>query len=119
MEFADDCASSRVELDDGRVLSKCDQCREMWTDRNARGITGEPPCETCRVDLLPENEQAATVFRAVRNQVITVFNGERNVVIDLNYPAVKMIMDLYGVKDQRNCFEKVIGTFHHFLKAGQ
>ena len=57
------------------------------------------------------------IYRAVRNQVVTVFNGERNVVIDLNYPAVKMVMDLYGVKNQRECFEKVLGTFHHFLKG--
>ena len=114
MEFADDQASSRVTLDDGRVLSKCDQCREMWAERNARGIIGEPPCSTCQVELIPGNEQAARVFRMVRNQVITFHNGRNDTVIDLNYPAVKMIMDLYGVKNQRDCFEKVLRVFHHF-----
>jgi len=117
MEFADDQSSSRITLDDGTVLTKCDQCRNMWAERNARGVNGDPPCESCRVELRPENEQPAMIYRAVRNQVVTVFNGERNVVIDLNYPAVKMVMDLYGVKNQRDCFEKVLGTFHHFLKG--
>lgn len=47
-----------------------------------------------------------------RNQVITAGMGE---VIDLNYVAVKTIMDLSGVRDQKDCLMKVINTFHHFL----
>ena len=114
LEFAKEEALARKVLDNGTVITRCDSCREMWTERNARGVEGEPPCGTCRVDLMPENEEAARVFQRVRGQVIAV--GMEGKVIDLNYPAVKMVMDLYGVKNQKDCFEKVVRVFHHFLK---
>jgi len=71
----------------------------------------EPPCENCFVDLMEENRQASQIYQLCRGQVITV--GEQ--VIDLNYQTVKTMMDLYGVKDQRETFEKITRTFHHFL----
>ena len=109
MEFSGDQASSRIELDDGRVLTKCDQCRQMYSERTP---PGEPPCATCWVDLKEENEDAARIFRVVRGQYI-VF-GER--VVDLNFQSVKVIMDLYNIRDQKACFEKVLNIFHRFLK---
>jgi hypothetical protein len=108
MEFANDQASSRITLDDGTVLSKCDQCRQMYSERNP---PQEPPCETCFVDLDKSNEDAARIYRMVQGQVITA--GEQ--IVDLNYQSVKMVMDLYGIKDQRRCFEKVVRTFNFFL----
>ena len=65
---------------------------------------------------MPENAEAAAVYRAVQGQVVTFFNGERSVVVDLNFPAVQMILDLYEIKDKRKCFEKVVRAFHHFLR---
>ena len=90
-------------------VPRCPLCKETsWY--------GEPwnesRCETCKVDLHEENEDAGTVYMLCRNQVITAGMGE---VIDLNYQTVKTIMDLYGVKDQKDCLMKVINTFHHFL----
>ena len=62
---------------------------------------------------MPSNKEAAEVYMVVRNQAITAGMGQ---VIDLSIPALKIVMDLYGVRDQRSCFEKVRRTFHHFLK---
>jgi len=73
----------------------------------------EPPCETCRVDLLLENKQAAEVYMVTRSQFITAGMGQ---VIDISIPAVKIIMDLYpgGISDQWKCLSKVRAAFHHF-----
>lgn len=109
-------ASSRVELDGGTILSKCDQCREMWQERNERGIEGEPPCEDCWVELKPENEEAAQVFQMVRGQVLTRFNGETDQVVDINHLAIWAMIDGYGIKDRRGCFEKVCRVFYETLK---
>ena len=88
----------------------------MWVERNGRGITGEPPCETCRVDLLPSNSEAANIYFKCRRQIITFFNGEVDKELDLNYVALDVIMDIYGIRDKKECFEKVIRVYHHFLK---
>jgi hypothetical protein len=74
----------------------------------------EPPCQQCRVDLSGENEDAARVFMITRRQVITVGMGQ---VADISIPAVKVAMDLYGVKDQVSCLNQVRKLFHHFLEA--
>ena len=87
----------------------CEECR-------ATKLNGEPwsesRCESCRVDLLEENRDAGTVYIMCRNQVITAGMGE---IIDINLQTVKTVMDLYGVKDQRECMEKVTKTFRHYL----
>ena len=72
----------------------------------------EPPCDACRVGLLEENYEVADVYIMCRNQVITAGMGE---IIDINLQTVKTVMDLYGVKNQRECMEKVTTTFRHFL----
>ena len=113
MEFSGDQASSRIELNDGRVLTKCDQCREMHSERTP---PTEPPCETCWVDLKEENEDAARIFYVVRGQVVTRFNGQEDVIVDLNHLAVWTAIDRYGVKDKQRCFEKVMKIFHVFLE---
>jgi hypothetical protein len=113
MEFSGDQASSRIELEDGRVLTKCDQCRQMYAERTP---PGEPPCITCWVDLKEENEDAARIFRIVRGQVITRFNGQTDVIVDLNHLAVWAAIDRYGVKDQQRCFERVMKIFYQLLE---
>ncbi len=74
-------------------------------------IPPETPCETCRVDLLEENEEAAICYMQARGKGVTV--GER--VVDLSIPAVKILMELAGVKNHRECMNKVFSTFHYFL----
>jgi len=102
--------SASVTLDDGTVLDKCSQCRAMHAERKP---PTEPPCDTCRVELLEENADSARIYMLCNRQVITA--GEANEVIDLNYQTVKTMMDLYQVEKQKECFEAVVGTFHHFL----
>jgi len=87
----------------------------MWRERNERGIEGDPPCETCRVILMEENQDAAMIYQLCRGQVLTVFNGERTIVTDLNHVAVWMNIDRYKVKEPVRCFEAVNKVFHHFL----
>ena len=88
---------------------KCEDCK-LTT------IKGEPwseaRCENCRVDLMEENQDAGKVYIMCRNQVITAGMGE---VVDLNLQTVKTVMDLYNIKDQRECMEKVTKTFRHYL----
>jgi hypothetical protein len=83
----------------------------MWRERNERGIEGDPPCETCRVVLARENEEIAEVYFQVRSQVIATYGQ----VIGLSIPAVKIVMDLYGIKDQKTCLTRIMKTFYHFL----
>ena len=101
MQFADDMAASRIILSDGTVLLKCDQCRQIYAERRPPGA---PPCESCRVDLLEENQDASVIFSLVRNQMILGPNGP----IDLNHLAIHADMELYQIKNRRQCFEKVI-----------
>lgn len=90
----------------------CPGCKAMYAGRTP---PDDPPCDNCRVELADENREVAQIFRMVRGQVLTRFNGQYDEVADLNFPAVKIIMDLFGVKDQRTCFEKVCRVFYHFL----
>lgn len=123
MEFTDDQTSSRIILDEGTehetVLTKCDQCKQMWKERNERGIEGGPPCISCRVDLLPENHDAAQIYMATRGQVITRNKGmEVDMVTDISIPAVESAMRIFNVKDQADCLQKVRRTFYAMLKEG-
>lgn len=112
MEQSDSFASSRITLDDGRELTKCDQCRQMHAERNPPTV---PPCGECWVDLAAENQEAAAIYQLCRGQIRTRHNGQHDEVIDLDYVAVKMVMELYQIKNQRECFDKVRSTFYHFL----
>ena len=84
----------------------------MYAERTPPGT---PPCESCRVELREENENAARIFQTVRGQVITRFNGQADIVVDLNHLAVWAAIDAYGVRDRTGCFEQVLNLFHHFL----
>ena len=75
---------------------------------------GPPPCESCRVELQVENESAATIYLLTRRQYVTAENGR---IVDISIPAVKIAMDLYGIKDQRECLSKVQRLFYHFMGA--
>jgi len=102
-------ASSRIVLDDGTILTRCDQCRQMYSERKP---PGEPPCDTCRVELRQENADAARIFGIVRGQILTRFNGEVDVIIGLNHLAIWAAIDEYRIKDRIGTFEKVIWLFH-------
>lgn len=51
-----------------------------------------------------------------RNQFITAGMGQ---VIDISIPAVKIVMDLYQVQDQKRCLSKVMAAFHEFKPTSE
>ncbi len=65
---------------------------------------------------MPENQEAVDVYLLVRNQVITTAMGS---VVDISFPAVKVVMDLMGVEDQQDCFFRVHHLFHEFRPRGE
>jgi hypothetical protein len=85
----------------------------MYAERRPPGT---PPCESCRVVLREENDDAARIYNLVQGQVLTRFNGKYDVVTDLNHLAVWAAIDAYGVRDRTGCFEKVLNLFHSILK---
>ena len=91
----------------------------MWAERNQRGIEGSPPCDGCMVELAEENDEAARIYQIVCGQIRTRFNGQYDEVVDLDFSAVKVAMDLYQIRDQRGCFDKIRKTFHHFINEGR
>jgi hypothetical protein len=72
----------------------------------------EPPCESCRVELVSENEDAGRIFMMVRGQCLSRFNGKYDVAADLNHLAVWAAIDAYGVRDRTGCFERVCRAWH-------
>jgi hypothetical protein len=60
---------------------------------------------------MPENEDAIEVYSQVHSQAIYV--GMDGVAVDLNFNAVKFVMDLNGVENQHDCFQKVHKMWHH------
>ena len=58
---------------------------------------------------------AVKVYFLAQNQLI-VSMGQ---IIDLNVNAIKTIMDLYEVRDQRRCLEKVMELFNYFRKESK
>ena len=74
----------------------------------------DPPCQQCRVDLSDENDIDAKVYMMTRRQVVTV--GMSGQIVDISIPAVKIAMDILGVKDQMACLNRVRKLFHHFLE---
>lgn len=71
----------------------------------------DPPCNTCRPSLTPENAEVVDVYLRVRNQIVSVgMSG----VADISIPAAKIVMDMLGVKDQLGCLDKVRHLFHEF-----
>jgi hypothetical protein len=64
--------------------------------------------------LYPENEDAANVYTQVRNQAIYV--GMDGIPVDLNYSAVEFVMNLFGIENQRECFQKVLMVWHHIAE---
>jgi hypothetical protein len=109
VKFYDDEISSRMVLEDGTVFTKCDFCRQSYSERNP---PEEPPCDTCKVDLMEENREAAEIFYTIQNQVIVAFDK----VLDLNHLAVDAAMERNRIRDRKAVFDKVIRTFHELRK---
>ena len=106
--------SSRLTLEDGTIVTACDNCKEVYKQRKAA-----PPCETCMVELMPENYDAMKVYMDCRNQKIFEMKLAENgmpysQLIDINITAVKDSMWIHRVKDREECLSKVKRAFYHF-----
>jgi hypothetical protein len=90
----------------------CEICKKFYKKKPEKPICGGFKCGKGKLSesLLPENEDAFFVFTQVVNQAI--FAGINGVAVDLDYGAVKFVMDLYEIEDQRNCFERVLRVWH-------
>ena len=73
----------------------------MYIERNPPDA---PPCSVCRILPEPENTEALKIFFLTQNQFIMGVNGP----VDINHLAVHAAMELYGVKNRRECFGKVM-----------
>jgi hypothetical protein len=80
---------------------KCDGCTQLYGMRNP---PEDPPCETCKETPLKENENAIRIFAIVRHQFIVGMGGP----IDVNHLSIHEAMRLYGIKNKKECFEKVL-----------
>lgn len=58
-----------------------------------------------------DNEDAAKVLHMVRHQTVSEPTKD-GMIVDLNLQAVKIAMDLHGVKDQLDCFQRVRRAWH-------
>lgn len=91
----------------------CEECRALKKKKNQ-----EPQCidcreEYCEEELYENNIDAIKVYRLSKNQVIQLNEG-----VDLNLLAVKAVMDIYKVKDQEVCLQKVTKLFRYFINVG-
>lgn len=103
--FADEGAAGAFVLPDGSVISRCDQCKQIYSGRKP---PQEPPCDVCRTDLDPVNEDAGMVFMLTRGQIIPGYEGRP---VDINIVAVRAVMDIYGIENQQDCLNKVLLLF--------
>lgn len=80
----------------------------------ARTPPGNPPCDTCRVELFDNNADVAEIYMLTRGQMITI--GPENKPIDLNLSAVAsvMLMD----RKQRRQLLKIQNLWHYFNNEG-
>jgi hypothetical protein len=124
LRYIDAQSAASITLNNGTVLTKCDQCKEVFEDRKKRGIIGEPICDECPgnpVDLLPDNFIASQIYEKVKGQIILYFNGEVNKELTLNHLAVWAMIDHWPGKIDNpwKVFERVINSYQYFLKERQ
>ena len=84
----------------------CEVCQKIKKKHHQK-----PDCDNCLPELLPENQDAIAVYSQVRNQAI--YAGMDAIPVDLNYGAVKIVMDMYGIENQPDCFQKVLKAWNH------
>jgi hypothetical protein len=74
-----------------------------------------PPCKTCKITPLPENEEAIQVYLDCRHQYAPPVPHKP---LDISLPAVEASMRIHNVKDMEGCLSKVRRLFYHFLDNG-
>ena len=78
-------------------------------------LSGRGETDPFAIELHVANAEAAQVYLLTRRQIITT--GMSGQIVDISIPAVKIVMDLYGVANQAECLNRVRKLFHHFLEV--
>lgn len=86
----------------------CEVC-EHFADKKNRPT----PCQECLPELMPENYEAWHIYTIISGQLIMGQAGP----IDIDHNALHRAMDLYGVEDKRDCFERVCTVARHMLQV--
>ena len=60
---------------------------------------------------MPENREAAEIYMICQNQLITTGMGQ---IVDISIPAVKIVMDIWQVSNQKKCLLKILDAFRFF-----
>ena len=72
-------------------------------------------CKKCLPDIMPENEDALTVYLAVQDQLIVGMGGP----VALNQMAIHPVMELYEIEFRADCFDKVVAVSRELMKKQQ
>jgi len=62
-------------------------------------------------EIMPENRDVIDVYAKVRSQHIMGMSGP----VDINILAIKAVMDLQGIENQKRVFEKVYKLYNHIM----
>lgn len=77
---------------------------------------GKPtPCEQCLPEMMPENLDAWKIYMIVSGQLIMGPGGP----VDLDHNAIHHAMNLYGIENKRDCFERVMTLGRHLIAKKQ
>lgn len=86
----------------------------MYSNRRKQyGDNGDPdrpellmfaPCEACRVEVLPGNQDALNIYLTTRGQYIMGFSGP----VAINQMAIWELIDRLKIKDPVNVFNRVV-----------
>jgi len=70
-----------------------------------------PKCDACIPELMEGNEEVLQVFLRVQGQHIMGSSGP----VDLNFQSVEFVLNLMGVENKREVFERVHKVYRHIL----
>jgi hypothetical protein len=70
--------------------------------------------ESCRVELVKENEAAATIYYMIRSQCEVRWDGEKDIEIDIHHPSLWKAIEKFpgGIKREWEVFQRVIHAWH-------
>ncbi len=83
---------------------QCEACKEVYGDDQEK-------CSDCKPEYLEENAEAIYIFFLVRNQLIMGYSGP----VDINHLAIHSAMNLYEIKEKKDCFEKILFMGSYWL----
>ena len=83
---------------------------------------GTPICElgeSCRVELVKENEDAARIYMFVRDQCEVRWDGEKDVEIGLHHPSLWKAIEKFpgGIANEWEVFNRVNRAWHEATQA--